>query len=398
MKFLYVHAMGINRESDDIVQVLREAGHEAAVYNELLKKYAYLNDDVIAAVERFIHDNDIDILISIHFIINLALAAYRNHKKYVVLLWDAPVLEIYNPLAKMDDVYISTFDKLDRQRLLDFGAKNVMYQPLCVNAELFEGWNSEIQKTLQGNYIHDISLIGQLYDENAYDRISHQFPMDIQDFFDRIFEEAAFKWDGVNRIYGKTGREIIERIKLASPDFVIPNRWELEDTEYFERTCLVHKTANIERIMVLNLLAEEYDVTLYTGSREAAGKMLHNVNIGPPVEAGKATALVYAGSRINLNIALHGIEQGTSQRIMDVMGAGGFVLSTYCPETAELFEENKEIVFFKTPEELLEKVDFYLTHDEERRRIARAGHEKVISCYTYNKKIRELLRWMEIDA
>ena len=41
MKFLYVHAMGINRESDDIVQVLREAGHEAAVYNELLKKYAY---------------------------------------------------------------------------------------------------------------------------------------------------------------------------------------------------------------------------------------------------------------------------------------------------------------------------------------------------------------------
>lgn len=37
MKFLYVHAMGINRESDDIVQALRKAGHEAVVYNELLK-------------------------------------------------------------------------------------------------------------------------------------------------------------------------------------------------------------------------------------------------------------------------------------------------------------------------------------------------------------------------
>lgn len=398
MKFLYVHAAGINRESDDIVLALKKAGHEAVVYHELLKQYASLNDDVVAALEAFIHDNDIDILISIHFILNLALVAYRNQRKYVVFLWDAPVVEIYNPLAKMDDIYISTFDKLDRQRFLDFGAKNVIYQPLCVNDALFDEWNEEIQKTLQGNYFHDISLIGQLYDENAYDRIIHKFPMNVRDFFDSIFEEVVFKWDGVNRIYGKTDREIIERIKLASPDFVIPNRWELEDTEYFERTCLVHKAANIERVMVLNLLAEEYDVTLYTGGRKAAEKTLHKVKIGPPVKAGKATALVYAGSRINLNIASHGIEQGTSQRIMDIMGAGGFVLSTYCPETAELFEEDKEIVFFKTPEELLDKADFYLTHDKERRRIAKAGHEKVIKCYTYDKKIRELLGWMEIKA
>lgn len=80
------------------------------------------------------------------------------------------------------------------------------------------------------------------------------------------------------------------------------------------------------------------------------------------------------------------------------MGAGGFVLSTYCPETAELFKEDKEIVFFRTPEELLDKVEFYLTHEEERRQVARAGHEKVINCYTYDIKIRELLRWMEIEG
>ena len=79
------------------------------------------------------------------------------------------------------------------------------------------------------------------------------------------------------------------------------------------------------------------------------------------------------------------------------MGSGGFVLSTYCPETAELFEENKEIVFFRTPEELLAKVDYYLAHDDERRQIARAGHAKVVSCYTYDRKIRELLAWMEVE-
>lgn len=398
MRFLYVHAIGINRESDDIVQALGKAGHEAFIYPKVLKRPTYLDDDVIAELETYIDENYIDILISIHFIINLAFTAYKKNMKYAAILWDAPFKEVYCPLGKIDNVYISTFDKLDRQRFLNFGAKHVVYQPLCVNAELLEEWDREIKETLQGNYFHDISFIGQLYDVNVYDRNIDKFPLSMQYYFNSIFEEAAFKWDGVNRIYGKTGKEIIEYIKLVSPDFVIPDQWELEDVEHFERVCLVRKIANIERVAVLNLLAEKYDVTLYTGSREAAEKTLQNVNIGPVVETGKATSLVYAGSRINLNIALKGIEQGTPQRVMDVMGAGGFVLSSYCLETAELFEEDKEIVFFKTPEELMKKVDYYLEHDEERRQIARAGHAKVISRYTYNKKIRELLEWMEIEA
>lgn len=396
MKFLYVNAIGVNRESHDIIMALRKEGHEASAYDEILNNPTCLDDDVMADLETCIDDNGINVLISIHFIINLAFVAYRKNIKYIAILWDAPFMEVYNPLGKIDNVYISTFDKLDRQRFLDFGAKHIIYQPLCINAELFEDWNIEIQETLQGNYIHDICFIGQLYDNNSYDSNMDKFPTDIKYYFNSIFEEAAFKWDGVNRIYGKTGKEIIEYIKLVSPRFVIPNRWEMEDVEYFERTCLIKKVANIERVAVLNLLAEQYDVTLYTGSHSAAEKVLHHVRLGPPVETGKATSLIYAGSRINLHIALKGIEQGTSQRVMDIMGAGGFVLSSYCPETAELFEEGKEIAFFRTPEELLEKVDYYLSHEEERRQIARAGHKKATECYTYDKKIAELLKWMEI--
>ena len=61
---------------------------------------------------------------------------------------------------------------------------------------------------------------------------------------------------------------------------------------------------------------------------------------------------------------------------------------------AELFEEDREIVMFRSPEELLEKVDYYLAHDRERRQIAEAGLKKVMRCYTYEKKMRELLDWM----
>ena len=142
-------------------------------------------------------------------------------------------------------------------------------------------------------------------------------------------------------------------------------------------------------------LAEEHEVTLYTTDRKEAEAKLQNVHLGPPVEYGKAAALVFAGSKINLNIALKGIEGGTPQRIMDIMGAGGFVLTSYCEETADLFEEDKEIVMFRTPEELVEKVEYYLAHDRERRKIAEGGYEKVMKRYTYENKMQEIIEWIK---
>lgn len=53
---------------------------------------------------------------------------------------------------------------------------------------------------------------------------------------------------------------------------------------------------------------------------------------------------------------------------------------------------------FKTPEELLEKVEYYLQHDKEREQIARAGHDKVLDHYTYEKKLEKLLSWVEGDS
>ena len=70
-------------------------------------------------------------------------------------------------------------------------------------------------------------------------------------------------------------------------------------------------------------------------------------------------------------------------------------MTNYCEETAELFEEDREIVMFRTPEELMEKVSYYLIHDREREQIAVSGCRKVLQCYTYEKKLRQLMKWVE---
>ena len=394
MKFLVLQALWRQDSVVDIAEALNKLGHEAEEYPELLEVASYLSDDVVEDLISYIHKYQIQVVVSLYFVMNAALAAYKCGIKYVSVLWDAPYTEIYNPLSKINHVWISTFDRLERERFRQYGISHVLYQPLSVNKEKMLEWNREIQKTLQGKYIHDISFIGNLYSRNLYKDNLQYIPVEFQYYFNSIFEEAAFRWDGVNRVYGKTGTEIIEYIKRISPQFSIPNRQEIEDVRYFESLGLIREIANIERISVLNLLAEKYSVILYTSDHKAAEEKLQHVDIGPPVEYGKAAALVFAGSKINLNISLKGIEGGTPQRIIDIMGAGGFVLTTYCEETAELFEEDKEIVMFRTPEELLEKVDYYLTHDKERKRIARCGYEKVMKCYTYENKMRDIVDWI----
>ena len=71
----------------------------------------------------------------------------------------------------------------------------------------------------------------------------------------------------------------------------------------------------------------------------------------------------------------------SSDRISHYKGSGLLVLTPRGFQLEEMFVEDKEMVFFSTPEELLEKVVYFKTHDDQRRQVARAGWEKIHHCY-----------------
>ena len=85
---------------------------------------------------------------------------------------------------------------------------------------------------------------------------------------------------------------------------------------------------------------------------------------------------VFHRSRINLNITLRSIQTGIPLRCLDIMGAGGFLMSNYQPELAQLFENGREMAMYESKEDLLDKVNYCLTHEEERKEIAYLGREK----------------------
>lgn len=390
MKILYVDS---DTEDDEIPSALRRIGYEVEKYEESPDSFV-LNDEEIDKLVNAIRNRNITHLFSVHLNHNMAVAADKTGVKYVSYIWDAPYLRLYSPFGRLKNCYFSLFDKLDYERFQKEGIPNVMYSPLGIDPVNAKQWNRKVEKTLRGGYMHDVCFLGRLYEDNHYDRYINDIPLDMQRYFESIFAEAAFKWDGVNRIYGKTDKAVLDYIHMKNPDFKVETLLDIDEVRAFECFYLVRKIANIERIAVLNTLAESYSVWLHTSSRIDKA-LLGNVQLGPPVIRGDATALLFAGSKINLNISLKGIEGGTPLRVMDVLAAGGFILTNYCDETAELFEEDKEIVMYKTPEELFDKVDYYLRHEKERKAIAKRGQAKVFECYTYDKVLKNIMDWVE---
>ena len=83
------------------------------------------------------------------------------------------------------------------------------------------------------------------------------------------------------------------------------------------------------------------------------------------------------------------------QRILDIMGSGGFVLTNYQQEIENYFEIGKEIEVFRDLDELMEKVSYYLSHEKERLKIAMNGYQKVRQCFSYIHQLTHILAIVE---
>ena len=76
------------------------------------------------------------------------------------------------------------------------------------------------------------------------------------------------------------------------------------------------------------------------------------------------------------------------------MGAGGFLLSNFQADLLDLFVPGEDFVYFESKEDMLGKIGYYLTHEEERQAIAKNGHDKVAAGHTYRHRVREMLSYL----
>ncbi|MFH1744258.1 MAG: glycosyltransferase, partial [bacterium] len=124
---------------------------------------------------------------------------------------------------------------------------------------------------------------------------------------------------------------------------------------------------------------------------------LASVYAGRSLDYPTETPHVYHRATINLNIVHSSLLDTVAFRVFDVLACGGFLLTEYRPIFEELFEPGVHLDIFRDSQELVEKIEYYLAHDEIRQRIAQAGREKVLAEHTFASRLTQIIKWLEVS-
>ncbi len=129
------------------------------------------------------------------------------------------------------------------------------------------------------------------------------------------------------------------------------------------------------------------------GWRRWPGYLSHQANIQPEAIYYLQFADVISRSACSLGLLRAEAEDRHTQRTFEIPACGGLQFAPRNEEIQNYFDENKEIVLFDSNQELKEKLDFYLTHETERKKIAHAGYQRCLSGkHSYVDRVSEMLQ------
>lgn len=371
----------------DIIETFHKLGFQVDEETSLIKNKILSDNDCIQIVSERILQNQYAFVFTINFFPWLSHLCNLTHLPYLSLIVDSPVLELYDNAIKNPCNRIFMFDKAS---YLDFSDKNpncIFYLPLATNVtrtnKLFNTTASELKK----KYEADISFIGSTYQEKcAFNQI--KLP-EYESGYAMGIIEAQLKVYGYNFIEEMLSDDFVQKfMKYAQNIDVAANEIPIYRAIVAQHFLSV-KVGEQERLRLLKLISEHFDVNMYTGSNTSSMPLIHNCGYASSLVD---MPLIFHKSKINLNITAKSIRSGLSLRIFDVLGCGGFLITNFQSELPDYFEIGKDLVTYESPQDLLDKCSYYLKHEDERIEIANNGYEKVKQFHTWDIRLVQLLQ------
>ena len=381
---------------EDITDAFKALGHRVVPYKDEPQDYRF---DVAfkEKLKKFVKRENIDFIFTSNYFPVVSDVCYELDIPYLSWCYDSPLILTYSKTVFHSCNYIFMFDSKMVQDLQGLGVDHVYYLPMAVNAKRLNALkaNREQQKIVQA----DVSFVGSLYTEKhtLYDR------MEFLDEHTRGYLEGIMYAQqliyGADILEEALTDEIIDKLLTAMPIGLHEDGMESYRyvyTNYF----LCRKITQTERTALLSLIGEALPLIASGASIKLEPLKLFTPESTPflPKVKNMGTVhylyempLVFRHSKINLNITLRSIQNGIPLRAMDIMGAGGFLLTNYQNDFNYYFVDGEDFVSFSSPGDMLDKIEYYLTHEEERQVIAKNGWGKVCAEHTYEKRIAEML-------
>lgn len=334
-----------------------------------------------------------DYMFSFNYFPVAAMAAKACRVRYVSWVYDSPYAQLYSETVHYETNDICVFDRAEVEKLRGLGVRTVSYLPMAADVTYYDS----IQAKDGLDYGADISFVGSLYTESdmqLFERLDALSDRD-KEYLETLLQEQKLLY-GENILEKRLAESegFLERLQEVVPLASYPDAFATKEW-YYANFYLYRKVTAYERMDILEMLAQKYDLKVYThlendNIQKGTYSQALSKALRPKVDYYNQAPYVFKNSKINLNISLRSIGSGIPLRCFDIMGCGGFLMTNYQADLFELFEPDKDFVFYRNYEDLLAKVDYYLTHDEEREAIARSGYEKVKERYTYRNRVYEM--------
>lgn len=340
-------------------------------------------DDVfLEQFETYVKEKDFNAVLSVNFSPLISGICENRQIPYISWIYDSPIhiRDLSSMKNSCNRIYVFDRGQAEEYQKAQIAA---MYMPLAVDAELF---GNRIAALGEG-YSADISFVGALY-QTKYQEYAAFLSEYRKGYLEGIIRSQMKVYGGYlipELITEELLQNLNEDYRKKTNDTFLMGKRELE----FMLAC---ETTGRERYLALSLLSGHYPVDLYSQEMDEG---LKKVNYRGYADYYREMPVIFARSKVNLNISLKTIRTGIPLRVLDIMGCGGFVLSNYQQELLEYFVPGEECVVYENTEDLFLKADYYLKHEEERKRIAAAGLAKVKRDFTFEARLLGMLREKE---
>ncbi|MCM1109238.1 MAG: glycosyltransferase [Clostridium sp.] len=150
------------------------------------------------------------------------------------------------------------------------------------------------------------------------------------------------------------------------------------------------------RTRILKLIADAgISIKLYgTVPHRFFDKSLSDAFTGEFILGARRAEVIY-GSKIALN-TLHFAEvEAVNARFYQINGSGGFQLCDYRPMLKDVLPVDPELVSYKTTDECIEKIKYYLAHPQERYEIAEKIYQYSVEHFSFENLAQYILGVVE---
>lgn len=101
---------------------------------------------------------------------------------------------------------------------------------------------------------------------------------------------------------------------------------------------------------------------------------------------------ILAQSKIVINRHISAAQDNANNmRLYESTGLGAMLITDAKKNLNDLFKIGKEVIAYNSNEDLVEKINYYLKHNEEREKIAQAGQMRTLREHNYQHRMQELL-------